>query len=103
MGKSGNRIHGSLRPRQQSAFGTKKFLVELMNDRGWDLIKSEVIDPGEWNERHEWVAMSGDRNLRVELGSTLNTMNWRNATDFFLREGLGMSRREIDHAEHHWG
>lgn len=94
MAKSGNRVHGTLHQRVVSPFGRKAWLVEVMTEEGWTLARSEVIDAGEWNERRNWIASKGDREL--DLGSTLGSMDWSGATEFFLQEGLGMPRKEIE-------
>lgn len=102
MAKSGNRIHGSLRPRERTAFGTKGFLVDsLMDGTEWSLMKGPRLDVGEWNERCEWFAVWGERG--VWLGSTLDRMDWMGATEAFMRQCLQMSRGEFEDAKANWG
>ena len=101
MAKSGNRIHGTLHARRVSFVGTKGFLLDLINENGWTLERSDVIDAGEWNERRVWSAHKDG--VEVKLGSTLGRMNWADATDTFLCKGLGWSAHELSNAKLHWG
>ena len=94
MAKSGNRIHGTLHDRVRSPFGRKAWLVELVQDEGWSLERSDVIDAGEWNERRNWSAVKGDQ--RIDLGSSCGGMSWEDATFFFMQKALGMKMSEIE-------
>ena len=97
MAKSGNRVHGTLQPRVRHFVGTKGVLLDLINENGWTLERSDVVDAGEWNERRIWSAHKNG--VEVMLGSTLGKMNWADATDTFLCEGLGWSWRELEMAK----
>ena len=100
MAKSGNNIHGTLRKREPVAFGTKAFLVDMVNENGWSLEKGEIIDAGEWNRRRQWFAINGDS--IIDLGSTLGGMDWKGATYTFCQKALAMTSREVDEQRNHW-
>ena len=97
MAKSGNRIHGSLRARTATSFGKKAWLVDFMEDNGWHLERSDVVDSGEWNERRIWSAVNSESGEVFELGSNLGRMDWHGASIAFMSLCLSISHNEIDH------
>ena len=87
------RIHGTLNPRlTRKAFGTKSFLVALMQEEGFLLEKGELLNKGEWNQRQVWWAVNADQRIELHL-------NWESATHDFLR-GIGMNHRAIEDIRH---
>ena len=83
------RIHGTLNPRiSRKAFGTKAFLLTLMDREGFSLEKGNLLNKGEWNQRQVWWAVSADQRIELHL-------DWENATRSFLA-AIGISQRDIE-------
>ena len=87
------RIHGTLNARiPRKAFGTKAFLLTIMDQEGFSLEKGDLLNRGEWNQRQVWWAVSADQRIELHL-------DWGNATRSFL-QAIGISQRAIEDIRH---
>ena len=69
-------------------------LVESMKDEGWALVKSDVVDAGEWNERFFWQAVKGDQVVDLDSVMKSDRVKWKDCFENFHCKCLGMSFRE---------
>ncbi len=107
MAKSGNNIHGTLRPRERRQYGTKAFFVEnFLTDEGWIIEKGPVKNHGEWNQRSEihvvYAAQNFEIRIHIDSRGPGERTDWKDATKTFCREAYGWGYWEFEERSAGW-